>query len=403
MKRYYKITPEGTKDLLFEECRARRYVQGKIEKVFKSRGFHQVITPGIEYFDLFSIKTAGIRQELMYKFSDNKGRLLALRADSTLPIARLAATRLQNEIKPIRFYYLQEVYRNNPGLMGKKNEVMQSGVELLGISGLRADLEVITTACDSLKECVGDFRIELSYAGFLKSLLNDLDVSEEIKEDIRRFIESKNYSSLDSLLDNLNQRDIAECIRNVPRMFGGQEVLDKAYELSHNEEIKQRLGYLKKIYELLKDYGLDDKLMIDLGLVNRNDYYSDIVFSGYVEGLADSVLTGGRYDKLMNNFGVSLPAMGIGIDIDSLTSIVLDRENFNSDNKIEALIHAEEGFEIKAINYAKTLRDSGINCEDSVFNNFDEVLKYAQEKCISKVYLISKEIKEVLIKWNLWE
>lgn len=398
MKRYYKITPEGTKDLLFEECRARSYVQEKIENVFKSRGFHKVITPGIEYFDLFSIGNVGIRQELLYKFSDNKGRLLALRADSTLPIARLAATRLQNETKPIRLYYMQEVYRNNPGLMGKKNEAMQSGVELLGISGLRADLEIITTACDSLSECVGDFRIELSYAGFLKSLLDDLNVSEEIKEDIRIFIESKNYSSLDSLLDGLEQKNIAEYIREVPRMFGGESVLDKAYEFSHSEEIKEKLGYLKKIYALLKDYGLENKLMIDLGLVNRNDYYSDIVFSGYVEGLADAVLTGGRYDKLLDNFGFSLPAMGFGIDIDSLTSVILDRENINPKNNVEALVHGEDGFEIKAIDYAISLRKKGIICEDSVFNNLNEVLEYAKKKHISKVYLINESVKELLVK-----
>lgn len=398
MKRYYKITPEGTKDLLFEECRTRSYVQEKIEKVFNSRGFHKVITPGIEYFDLFSIKNAGIRQEALYKFSDNKGRLLALRADSTLPIARLAATRLQNEVKPIRLYYMQEVYRNNPGLMGKKNEVMQSGVELLGASGLRADLEIITTACDSLNKCVGDFRIELSYAGFLKSLLDDLDVSEEIKEDIRIFIESKNYSSLDSLLDGLEQKEIAEYIRNVPRMFGGEAVLDEAYEFSHSKEIREKLGYLKKIYALLKDYGLENKLMIDLGLVNRNDYYSDIVFSGYVEGLADAVLTGGRYDKLLDNFGFSLPAMGFGIDIDSLTSVVLDRENINPKNNVEALVHGEDGFEIKAIDYAISLRKKGIICEDSVFNNLNEVLEYAKKKHISKVYLINESVKELLVK-----
>lgn len=122
------------------------------------------------------------------------------------------------------------------------------------------------------------------------------------------------------------------------------------------------------------------------------------MFSGYVEGLADAVLTGGRYDKLLDNFGFSLPAMGFGIDIDSLTSVVLDRENINPKNNVEALVHGEDGFEIKAIDYAISLRKKGIICEDSVFNNLNEVLEYAKKKHISKVYLINESVKELLVK-----
>lgn len=397
MKQYYKITPEGTKDLLFEECRTRRHIQKKIEKVFNERGFNQVMTPGIEYFDLFSIKAAGIKQELMYKFSDNKGRLLSLRADSTLPIARIAATRLQKEVKPIRLYYLQKVYRNNPGLMGKMNESMQAGVELLGVTGLRADLEVITTACDSLATCVDDFRLELSYAGFLRSLLDEMNVSEEIKESIKEFIESKNYGALDSLLDDLEDTEAVNAVRKLPRMFGGEEILDKAYELSNDKKIREKLDYLKNIYKLLKSYGLDGRLMIDLGLVNRNDYYSDIVFSGYVEGIADAVLTGGRYDKLIDNFGLSIPAMGFGIDVDALLNLTLNNKVFRPERTIEILVHGEEGFEIKAIKYAKELRNKGIACEDSIFDSADRALEYARRKGILKVYIVNEDVKEVNI------
>lgn len=398
MKQYYKITPEGTKDLLFEECITRRHIQDEIEKIFNARGFNQVMTPGIEYFDLFSIKTAGIKQELMYKFSDNKGKLLSLRADSTLPIARIAATRLQKEVRPIRLYYLQNVYRNNPGLMGKMNESMQAGVELLGVAGLKADLEVITTACDSLIACVDDFRLELSYAGFLRSLLDEMNVSEGVKEDIKEFIESKNYGALDSLLDDLEDTEAVNAVRKLPRMFGGEEILDKAYELSNDKKIKEKLDYLKNIYKLLKSYGLGGRLMIDLGLVNRNDYYSDIVFSGYVEGIADAVLTGGRYDKLIDNFGLSIPAMGFGIDVDALLNLTLNNKTFQLERKTEVLVHGEEGFEIKAIKYAKKLRDNGITCENSIFDSADKALDYASEKKISKVYIINENIKEVSIE-----
>ena len=141
----------------------------------------------------------------MFKLSDSKGRLMVVRPDSTLPIARMTATRLQNEVLPIRLYYNQRVYRNNRGLTGRSNEVMQTGIELLGISGKRADLEIITTAIEALTRCVPDFRIELGHAGFFKALLNKLPVSDNEREDIHSFIEAKNYSALNSFLDTIGR------------------------------------------------------------------------------------------------------------------------------------------------------------------------------------------------------
>ena len=184
MKNYSKITPEGTKDFLFEECLSTRTVSHILGEVFSQRGFHEVLTPGVEFYDVFSNPAAQIPQENMFKLSDSKGRLMVVRPDSTLPIARMTATRLQNEVLPIRLYYNQRVYRNNRGLTGRSNEVMQTGIELLGISGKRADLEIITTAIEALTRCVPDFRIELGHAGFFKALLNKLPVSDNEREDI---------------------------------------------------------------------------------------------------------------------------------------------------------------------------------------------------------------------------
>ena len=98
MKKYCKITPEGTRDLLFEECLTYRNIEKLLAGVFQSRGFHEVITPGLEYYDVFSQGESSIPQEFMFKVTDNKGRLMVVRPDSTLPIARLTATRLQNEL-----------------------------------------------------------------------------------------------------------------------------------------------------------------------------------------------------------------------------------------------------------------------------------------------------------------
>ena len=121
MKKNLKMTPEGTKDFLFAECSAMDYICTSIEKVFVKGGFKRVITPALEFYDVFSIPSSGISQESMFKTTDNKGRLLVARPDYTLPIARMVSTRLKNNTLPVRLYYKQAVYRNNPSLAGRRN------------------------------------------------------------------------------------------------------------------------------------------------------------------------------------------------------------------------------------------------------------------------------------------
>ena len=96
------ITPEGTRDLLFEDCISRHLVESKIKDVLVPRGFAEVITPALEFYDVFSPENHGIPQENMYKLVDMKGRLMAVKPDLTMPIARLACTRLRDHPLPLR-------------------------------------------------------------------------------------------------------------------------------------------------------------------------------------------------------------------------------------------------------------------------------------------------------------
>ena len=196
MKKFNKITPEGTKDILFEECLSQRTVSERLTHIFKMRGYNEVITPGMEYYDVFDAPNAAIPQYEMYKSTDNKGRLIVFRPDLTLPIARLTATRLQAMEKPIRLYYNQPIYRNRKDLSGRSDETTQAGIELLGASGLKADIEVIAAAVEALSACTESFRLEIGSAKFFGALADELPVSADKKEDIRQTIESNNYAAL---------------------------------------------------------------------------------------------------------------------------------------------------------------------------------------------------------------
>lgn len=393
MKNYSKITPEGTKDLLFEECFANRTVSSVLGRVFSERGFHEVLTPGIEFYDLFSEDISGIPMENMFKMSDNKGRLMVMRPDSTLPIARMVSTRLKNLEHPIRLYYNQRVYRYNPGLTGRSNEVMQAGIELIGASGMRADLEVITTAIDALSKCVPDFRVEIGHAGFFKALAGKLPVSARKREKIRSYIESKNYSALNSTLDKLEQTPYVNVIRKLPGLFGGIEVLDEACRITDDKEALDTLDYIREIYDKLTKYGLGERLIIDLGLVQRNDYYSSIVFSGYVMGSGEPVLIGGRYDSLLDSFEAPAPAIGFGINVDALARVMLKRGDVPQKKLPDVLVFGETGYEIEAIRYTQSLLQTGVSVENSVCASEKDALEYARSRGIKKLTIVGSEIR----------
>ncbi len=395
MKNYSKITPEGTKDLLFEECLANRTVSSILGKVFSHRGFHEVLTPCIEFYEVFTEELSGIPMENMYKMSDSKGRLMVMRPDSTLPIARMVSTRLKNMPQPIRLYYNQRVYRNNLGLTGRSNEVMETGVELIGAKGKRADLEVITTAIEALSKCVPDFRIEIGHAEFFKSLAKKLPVTDEEREEIRFYIESKNYSALNTVLDRLEQTQYVNIIRKLPALFGGIDVLDEAYSLCDDKEALATLEYVREIYNDLSLYNLGDRLIIDLGLVQRNDYYSDIVFSGYVLGSGEPVLIGGRYNNLLSNFDAPSPAIGFGINVDDLARVMLKRGNVPANNAPDILVHSEKGYEVEAIKYTSNLSQAHILGENSVFETEEEALAYAKSRGIKKLVIVGEEIRSI--------
>jgi ATP phosphoribosyltransferase regulatory subunit len=394
MKKNNRITPEGTKDYLFEECIVRRRIEKQLSGVFRSHCFHEVVTPGLEFYDVFDPEFSGIPQEIMFKMTDRRGRLMVMRPDNTLPIARLTATRLQNLPKPIRLYYTQPIYRNNPGLAGRSDESVQMGIELLGADGLRSDLETLTIAVEALSQCIPGFRLELGHAGFFRTLAERLPVSDEAREDIRSAIESKNYAALQALLGRLPEGPEVRAMRELPRLFGGEEVFEKASPFCTGG-LKKTLDYLHGIYRALAEFGMGARMIVDLGLVQRNDYYTGIVFSAYVEECGDAVLLGGRYNHLLEHFGFPMPAVGFGVDVDAVSRALLHRSGSRSEERTDVLVHGEDGYEVKALEYASRLIADGIRCETSAFPTSGEAVAYARASGISRVDLVGETVRTI--------
>ncbi len=391
MKNYSKITPEGTKDYLALESRAIRCAEKRISQVFKSKGYEKVMTPTIEFFDVFNRESSGYSPENLYSLTDSYGRLLVLRPDSTLPIARLVSTRFQNARLPLRLYYNQNVFLRQKNLTGRSDEATQSGIELMGASGIRADLEVITTAVEAIESCTSaEFKIEIGHAGFFGELCKKLNVTDDVVSEIYDCVESRNFVSLNNILDKIGKNDITDCVRNLPRFFGGLEVIEKAKEIELSDEGKKSLDYLKELYERLCQMGLSDKIVIDLSLVNRTNYYTGIIFKGYLQGSGVSVVSGGRYDSLGTEFGRDMCSTGFGIETGVLATVMMSRNEVDSEQVTEVIVFGENEYITNAIEYSKSLRDSGIYCENSTFETLEETIDYAKSKGIGKICVIDK-------------
>lgn len=147
MKRYDLLTPEGTRDQLFDECLAKRTIQEKLRKIFTAYGYSEVITPGLEFYDVFNSKTRYFPPETMYKLVDGKNRLMVMRPDNTMPIARLAATRLREEKLPLKLYYNQSIFMVNPKNSGRDDDLPRAALR----SSAASVLPLITRRCPWLR------------------------------------------------------------------------------------------------------------------------------------------------------------------------------------------------------------------------------------------------------------
>lgn len=375
-------TPEGTRDRLFAECLERRQVQSALVELFRRRGYTEVITPDVEFYDLFVQSGNPIPQETMLKIIDRSGKIMVMRPDCTAPIARVAATKLRHLALPQRLYYDQTVFRDRQAHAGGSREIAQCGVEMIGAVGDKADLEMVAMAVDALRACtLPQFHIELGHAGFYRTLAGQMNMPQEELERLRAAIEGKNFALLNDLLEPYRGEGACAALRRLPYLFGGVEVLDEARKLAGPCDSLDHLG---RLYSELSEAGYGGCVRFDLGLVHQLDYYTGLVFRGYVEGAGAPVLSGGRYDGLMEQFGRRAEAIGFAVDVDAVGAC-LDVEI----PKLKTVIHYGPGLLARALALVDS-RPAG-SCELSPCRTLESTMNLAREKGAAQVLLVDCE------------
>lgn len=325
------------RDFTVDECKRRNKIVETITERFSKWGYSEVSTPIVEYYKTFNHKTQDLKEEEMYKFFDSRGRILVLRPDMTVPVARLVNTKLKDMKLPLKLFYNAEVFRVHESFEGKRNEYLDCGIELIGASGEKTDLEVLVTALEVLKalDTKKEFKLEIGNVNILKSALKDMNLSIDNQNKVIELINKKSLTSLREYLDDIEiRKEYKEFLNKFPWLFGGYEMIKKAKGLAFNEDMKKNIEYLENLYLNLQKLGYEKYISVDISMVPRVNYYSGIIFKGYVKEIGSTVIRGGRYDNLLESFGKSIPAIGFSVDVNLLIDSCDYEEKVNSEKII---------------------------------------------------------------------
>lgn len=311
--------PHGVADLYFEDAARKTRAESTLRAAFSHAGFTQVIPPTFEYYEALAAKASPQVREEIYRFPDRDGRMLALRADPTIPIARLISTKLYDRPLPLRLFYIANVFRHKEPKASLRREFTQAGVELIGVGTPQADAEVIALTVNALQAMgLREFRLRLGAMDILNALLDPLNLNDTQLELVKNALERKNERALHDLLQDAPMGQATRrALAALPTLTGGAEILPRALtECALEERSRRAIERLSEVCRYLESLQVLNAITLDLGMVRGMAYYTGIVFEGFARGVGFSILSGGRYDKLLAHFGASLPACGFAIGVE---------------------------------------------------------------------------------------
>ena len=320
MKNLIIHTPEGFRDIYGQEMKRKRTLMRGFEDVFDHYGYEPIETPTVEYFDVFSNEVGTTPSNELYKFFDRDGNTMVLRPAFTPSVCRAVAMHFPKEGMPYRLSYEGSTFVNSQEYQLNLKQATQAGVELIGDGSAKADAEILMLTCDLLKKAgIREFQVSVGEVDFFKSLAAESGLDEETIEQVRSMISNKNFFGVS---ERLGSADINPVIRRafaeLPKMFGGAEVLDEAETFAVTEKSREAIARLREIWSYIEGTDNERYISWDFGLLSKYHYYTGIIFSAFTYGTGEPVAKGGRYDRMLAHFGEDAPAVGVGLYVDQL-------------------------------------------------------------------------------------
>lgn len=301
----------------------------RLRALFERFGYKKYKMSKFEEYDFYAENRNFLSSENILTFSGLDGKLLALKPDVTLSIVKNTKGNYQI---PERVYYNENVYRVRKGA-GEFKEIMQVGLEYIGEVDRYATLEVIRLAQKSLEIVSDDYIMDISHMGFVMGMIEELGLSNAQNEALLKGISEKNAHSIQALCKQYSiKEELKNALIEMASIYGTmEESLPKAKALCLNKKMEQALEELEAVFSALKANGGGENLKLDFSVVNGMDYYNGIIFQGFIYGVPSSILSGGRYDKLVQKLGKNSDAIGFAVYLDLLERYENRQKEYDTD------------------------------------------------------------------------
>ncbi|MDO3378681.1 ATP phosphoribosyltransferase regulatory subunit [Geoalkalibacter halelectricus] len=395
------MLPRGVKDFLPVKAAKIEYLKHSLLDVFAQWGFRPVLPPSLEYLHVLEKALGAGLRERTFRFDDRQGgQLVAIPPDITPQVARIVATRMREFPLPLRLCYAGRVLRHAEQQTGKDREILQAGVELIGLQSPEADAEMIAMAVEGLK-AVGarEFTVDIGQVEFFRGVMDGLSLSGELAREVAHAIGHKDTSGLQALLAEAPiSTQAREEISLLPRLFGGREVLEQAAAVVRNERSRRALDNLARVLDILAVYEVEEHVTIDLGEIRGLDYHTGITFQGFLPGIGRAVCSGGRYDDLTARYGYPAPATGFAFNLLNLLFALEGEIEEQTRRCTDVLIFQSGADKVLAQRLARLLRSAGFSAARDIYpRGLEETLDYARKMSFRYVMTLGRDDEAVRI------
>ena len=301
----------------------------QLRRLYESFGYKKYKMSKFEEYDFYLEHKSFLPSTQIISFTDLRGRLLALKPDVTLSIAKNAPA---CPSAPEKVYYNESVYRVPKGSR-EYREITQVGLEYMGMLDLYGQCEVLLLAYKSL-QCLGEgCMLLLSHMGFISGLLEFCALPPATEEKILGLINQKNAHEIQRLcLENGVDSEKQSCLTALTQLCGGaEETLDKAEKLAQNDRMSESVIQMREIWQVLAPYVDGERVRLDFSVINDLSYYNGLIFQGFAAESPSAILSGGRYDGLMERLGKKTQAMGFAVYTDFLERCGKGEQSYDTD------------------------------------------------------------------------
>lgn len=385
-------TVRGMRDLIGPEMLVKNYLMASAVKVFEQYGYEPLDSPVMELWETLSAKGGEEVEAETFKFTDKGEREVGLRFDLTVPLARIVATN-PHLPKPFKRYALGKAWRYDRPQAGRYREFEQADVDVIGTKSPAADAEVVLIALEFLRRILGnDYLIRINNRKVLRGMTEKAGAPDDQTFECFRAIDRLDRIGMDGVLKELKDRGIgvkqSEFLIDAIAIKGnGTETLQRFRNLLEGSDVGiEGVDELTLMAEIFEQSGVSEQIEFDMSLARGLDYYTGPVFEGRYLGkpVVGSILGGGRYDHLIENFGgPSTPATGISLGIGRLIEVVIARGGVkNLTSPLQVFIAPIKRPMLRyAASFQTDLVRNGISCEvDLMDRPLKKLLQQADSK-----------------------